>query len=164
MNYIKHLNNWFELMKTKEEIKPTHISLYLALFYLWNQNRFASVFSINRQEMMNIGKIGSFTTYSKCMRELHSWGWITYFPSTSKYGISTVYLTSFENVPTASQPFTPEPNKKPTSGTTTDSTTDTTSDTTTPSRSKQEVGHSTKEENRDEKIIPNLKTKYHEPL
>ena len=158
MNYIKHLNHWLEIMKTKPEVKPTHVSLYVALFYLWNHNRFATSFSINRQEMMNISKIGSCTTYSKCMRELHEWGWINYFPSTSKYGISMVSLTPMHNSPTLSIAPPSAPTKKTTSGSA--------SDPRTATGTKQERVHSIKEEKEKSKkqIIPNLKNKYHEPL
>ncbi len=163
MNYIKHLNHWFEIMRTKEEVKPTHISLYLALFYLWNQNRFSPSFSINRQEMMNISKIGGYTTYSKCMRELHVWGWINYFPSTSKYGLSVVSLTPLDNTSTTLDLPERKAAKKPTRSTTADTSTNTTTDT----RTKQEGGHSIKEESIQEKkqiILPHLKNKFHEPL
>lgn len=99
MNYVKHLNQWFALLQSNQDLRPTHIALYFVLFQLWNNNRFASVFVINRNEMMNLSKIGSKTTYSKCMNDLQKWGWINYKPSQSRYGISQVSLTLWEQLP-----------------------------------------------------------------
>lgn len=92
MNYIKHLNQWFEELRLNNDAKPTHISLYCALFQMWNINRFPKSFIINRYEMMTMTKIGSKTTYSITMQDLHKWGWINYLPSNSKYGVSTVEM------------------------------------------------------------------------
>ncbi len=92
MNYVKHLNHWFEELRLNNEAKPTHVSLYFGLFQMWNANRFPEKFVINRYEMMVMTKIGSKTTYSKMMQDLHKWGWINYLPSQSKYGLSTIQL------------------------------------------------------------------------
>lgn len=95
MNYIKHLSHWFEIMRISEEVKPTHIAIYIALFRMWNQSRFAPVFIINRMELMNVSKIGNKSVYSDCMKDLHRWGWIKYAPSNSKYSNSTVTMVNF---------------------------------------------------------------------
>ncbi|EPH12288.1 hypothetical protein HMPREF9713_01129 [Myroides odoratimimus CCUG 12700] len=97
MNYIKHLTHWFELLKTNTEAKPTHIALYIALFQLWNQSRFLPSFIINKPELMNLCKMGSKTSYSNCMSDMHRWGWIHYTPSFSKHGASTVSLKNWSD-------------------------------------------------------------------
>lgn len=94
MNYIKHLSHWFEIMRISEEVKPTHIAIYIALFRMWNQSRFAPVFIVNRMELMNVSKIGNKSVYSDCMKDLHRWGWIKYAPSNSKYSNSTVTMVN----------------------------------------------------------------------
>ncbi|WP_267740595.1 hypothetical protein [Myroides injenensis] len=74
MNYIKHLTHWFELLKNNEEVKPSLIAMYITLFQMWNQNRFIKSFIINRPELMTLCKMGSKTSYSNCMSDMHRWG------------------------------------------------------------------------------------------
>ncbi|WP_068472084.1 hypothetical protein [Saccharicrinis aurantiacus] len=81
MNYIKHQNHVFALMDANAKIKPLHISLYLALFRIWNRNRFVNPITITRLEMMQMSKIGSPNTYSKILKELQLYGFIRYHPS-----------------------------------------------------------------------------------
>lgn len=40
MKYIKHLTGFYEKVALDCNLNPTHISLYFALFQLWNFNRF----------------------------------------------------------------------------------------------------------------------------
>lgn len=70
MNYIKHLTAAFEWMDAEEGLTPFHISLYMALFRYWSINWFQNPISIARNEMMQVSKIGSVNTYTKCLKEL----------------------------------------------------------------------------------------------
>lgn len=97
MNYIKHLTAYFEKVSTDFELNPSHVSLYMALFQLWNYNRFQSPFSISRDEVMRVSKICSKATYHKCMREIHNKGYIKYEPSYNPFRGSIVYLFDFSN-------------------------------------------------------------------
>lgn len=81
MNYIKHLTGFFEKVSTDYDLNPTHISLYMAIFQLWNQNRFQNPISISRDELMRISKIASTATYHKCMKELTEREYVIYKPS-----------------------------------------------------------------------------------
>ena len=81
MNYIRHQTGLFERFAEDERINPFHISLYLALFQFWNRNRFRNPFPISREEVMYIAHIGSVNTYTKCIKQLHEWEYIEYFPS-----------------------------------------------------------------------------------
>lgn len=110
MNYIKHLNGFFERLSNDQRMTAYHISLYLILFQFWNLNRFQNPFPISRQELMALSRIGSVNTYARCVKELDSWGYISYFPSTNWHTGSKVSCIRFD--------------------TTTDTVTDTTSDTT----------------------------------
>jgi hypothetical protein len=76
---------------------PTHVSLYHALFQLWNINRFENPISVNRSHMLKFSKIGSYTTFYKCMYDLHHWGLIEYIPSHNPFKGSLVNMFSFEN-------------------------------------------------------------------
>ncbi|MFD2907952.1 transcriptional regulator [Flavobacterium ardleyense] len=95
MNYIKHLTGFFEKVATDRTLNPTHISLYIALFQFWNCNRFKNPISINRDEIMRISKISSKATYHKCLKNLHSLGYIDYQPSFNPFKGSHVVLFNF---------------------------------------------------------------------
>lgn len=95
MNYIKHLNAVFQQFSKDTRPNPTHISLYVTLFQFWNLNRFTKVFYINREETMKMAKIGSKSTYHRCLRDLSQWKYIVYFPSHNPYRSSQVKLLIF---------------------------------------------------------------------
>jgi len=95
INYIKHLNAVFEQFSKDSRLNPTHISLYVALFQFWNYNRFPEEFYINREDVMKFSKIGSKTTYHRCIRELDSWKYLMYNPSHNPFKGSRIKLFHF---------------------------------------------------------------------
>ncbi|QYA26713.1 hypothetical protein G3I01_14835 [Gramella sp. MT6] len=95
MNYIKLLTAAFENFYHDQRLNPSHISLYMALFQTWNVCRFTNEFFVNRKEMMQIAKIGSPTTYHRCITDLHSWNYLTYFPSNNPFKGSKVKMIVF---------------------------------------------------------------------
>jgi len=95
INYIKHLNGVFHQFSKDSRLNPTHISLYIALFQLWNYNRFPDEFYISREEIMKFSKIGSNTTYHRCIKELSHWKYILYSPSHNPFKGSRVKLFNF---------------------------------------------------------------------
>ena len=95
MNYIKHLTGFFEKVAIDKTLNPTHVSLYVALFQFWNCNRFKNPISISRDEVMRISKISSKATYHKCLRNLHTLGYINYEPSYNPFKGSHVFLFNF---------------------------------------------------------------------
>lgn len=96
MNYIRHLNGFFERLAEDERLSSYHISLYIALFQLWNANRFSDQFTISRMEVMKLARIGSANTYARCIKELADWGFITYTPSSNLHSGSKVACTRFD--------------------------------------------------------------------
>jgi hypothetical protein len=97
MNYIKHLTGFFDKVANDKLLNPTHISLYISLFQFWNYNRFKNPISISRDEVMRISKISSKATYHKCLKALHSQGYINYEPSYNPFKGSHVYLFNFSD-------------------------------------------------------------------
>ncbi|MCX2681891.1 hypothetical protein OOZ15_18205 [Galbibacter sp. EGI 63066] len=95
INYIKHLNGALEQFSKDSRLNPTHISLYIALFQLWNNNFFREGFYINREEVMHYAKIGSTATYHKCIKELSHWKYIHYMPSHNPFKGSRVKMFNF---------------------------------------------------------------------
>lgn len=96
MNYIKHLTGFFEKVVLDYDFNPTHISLYIAMFQAWNQNRFVNPICISRDELMRISKISSKATYHKCIKELIEKGYIIYKPSFNPYKSSTVEIINLD--------------------------------------------------------------------
>ncbi|PQJ78973.1 hypothetical protein [Polaribacter porphyrae] len=95
VNFIKHLKGVFIQFSKDNRLNPTHISLYMALFQLWNINRFAEVFYINREEVMQLSKIGSKSTYHRCIKELSHWKYMIYYPSHNPYKGSKIKMFEF---------------------------------------------------------------------
>jgi len=95
INYIKHLNAVFILFSKDNRLNPTHISLYVALFQLWNTNFFKDEFFINREEVMSYSKIGSKSTYHRCIKELSYWKYILYIPSHNPFKGSSIKMFDF---------------------------------------------------------------------
>jgi len=81
MNYIKHLNQFLELVSIDDRLTPHHISVYMALFQQWNKNRFPDALFICRNEIMQAAKVGSTRTYYQSLSALHEFGYIVYTPS-----------------------------------------------------------------------------------
>lgn len=99
MNYIKQLTAAMVLFTDDDRLNTAHVSLYLALFQLWNINRFRNPISINRTEVMKISKIGSRVTYHKCIKDLDNWSYLKYEPSHNPLKGSRVYMFNFETTP-----------------------------------------------------------------
>ena len=95
INYIKHLNAVFLQFSKDSRLNPTHISLYVALFQLWNLYHFPDEFYINREEAMRFSKIGSKTTYHRCIKELSHWTYLLYTPSHNPFRGSRIKMFNF---------------------------------------------------------------------
>ncbi len=95
INYISHLNQFLGKVQNDTRLNPTHVSMYLALFYYWNKARFSSEFFINRNEIMLMSRIGSKGTYHKCLHDLSEWKYIIYKPSHNPHIGSKVHLFNF---------------------------------------------------------------------
>ncbi|MBB6681218.1 hypothetical protein H4O20_07155 [Aequorivita sp. 609] len=114
VNYIAHLNAFFMTIAKDTRLNPTHISLYMALFNYWNINRFPKDFIIIRDEVMKLSKIGSKSTYHRCLKQLDNWKYIQYIPSHNSFKGSRIRLFIFgttfgqpldSTVPNSGQPL-----------------------------------------------------------
>lgn len=93
MNFIRLLNSAFEKFLYDDRLNPTHISLYMALFQEWNSNRFATEFYVTRGDLMKASKIGSKSTYHRCVKDLDCWGYLCYHPSKNPYKGSKIKMS-----------------------------------------------------------------------
>jgi hypothetical protein len=85
----------YEVFANDSRLNPTHISLYMALFQCWNRNYFNEEFHIYRDEIMLLSKIGSKTTYYRCLKDLNRWKYIIYQPSHSLFTGCLIKMTIF---------------------------------------------------------------------
>src|SRR5690242_2498332 len=97
MTYINHLNQFLAISQKDQRLSSTHISMYLALFYLWNGYRFAAKFFINRDTVMALSHIGSKATYLRMLDDLHAFGYIRHEKPTGKYGKSRISMRQFND-------------------------------------------------------------------
>jgi hypothetical protein len=98
------------LVKFKEDqrITPWHISLYFALFHIWNSVHFRDEINIRREELMSLSKIGSANTYTKCLKQLNDWKYIKYTPSKSRFVSSKVHMYRFDTTSDTTCDNTPD--------------------------------------------------------
>jgi hypothetical protein len=96
VNYLMHHKN-SNLKLIELNLNSTHISLYNALFLIWNECGFDTELSINRNDVMKLSKIGSANTYTKCLKELHDCNMICYKPSFNPLIGSKINLYRFDN-------------------------------------------------------------------
>lgn len=77
-NYIRHLHAFYGMVRKNDRLRANHISLYLALFQTWNYHRFQNPFPVIRAEVLRLCRIGSHNTYTRCLKDLEAFGFISY--------------------------------------------------------------------------------------
>lgn len=97
VNYIRHLNAFFAQVRKDERLRANHISLYLALFQVWNQYHFQNPFPILREEVMRLSGIGSRSTYLQCLKQLQMFQYIVYQPTRQPYSPSLIEISRLTN-------------------------------------------------------------------
>jgi len=96
VNYFRHQDQFYEIVRSVDSINYTHIALYQALFRRWNLNYFINPFHTDRETLMAMSGIKSKSAFYKVLRELEKFDLIKYFPSTSVYTRSLFCLSTFE--------------------------------------------------------------------
>ncbi|WP_139362364.1 hypothetical protein [Hymenobacter sp. CRA2] len=92
MNYILHTRAAHELLTRQPAATPHHVSLYWALFYQWNAERFPAAIDLDPQSTMQAARIGNKSTYTEKLYDLEAWGLLRYQPSNSKHQPSRCFL------------------------------------------------------------------------
>lgn len=96
VNYIEHHRS-VNFKLSEDDLTSIHISLYNALFLIWNECGFDTELSINRNDIMKLSKIGSANTYTKALKELDEKGYLKYKPSFNPLIGSKISLYRFDN-------------------------------------------------------------------
>lgn len=95
VNYILQHKNAFIKISQDKDITAIDIAVYNALFLIWNNCSFADEISINRNDVMNLAKVGNKNTYTSSLKRLNEKGFITYKPSNNPLIGSKVSITIF---------------------------------------------------------------------
>jgi hypothetical protein len=72
---------FMEQAKTDPRIGPLHISLYMAIFYLWVRQGRNGPAQFTARELMPAAKIMGGTAFYRYIRQLDAYGYIIYEPS-----------------------------------------------------------------------------------
>jgi len=92
VNFIRHQNDFYLAIDADSRLHANHISLYLALFRIWNERRFENPIQVKKEEVLRWCRIGSKSTYVKCLRELHDFNYIIYKPSKAPFIPSAITM------------------------------------------------------------------------
>lgn len=95
VNYIIHQRTFYRKIRKDDRLKSQDISLYNALFQIWNDLRFPKKFRVVRAEAMLLSKIGSKSTYVKSLKWLHKCGYIIYKPPSKVYAHCEISIVQF---------------------------------------------------------------------
>ena len=81
MNFIQHTRAAHEQLTRQPAATPFHVSLYWALFFEWNANRFPESLALDHDHLMSAAHIGNRKTYRATLYDLETWCPLTYQPS-----------------------------------------------------------------------------------
>jgi hypothetical protein len=99
MEKHKHIINFYRKAANDERLLPTHLTLYLAIYYFCSRNGLENPVTIYRKDLMPLARINSIATYHKCMKDLDNFGYILYKPTYNYYKGSKIVLR-IDNVST----------------------------------------------------------------
>jgi hypothetical protein len=97
MEEVKELTSFYDVIREDNRIGTSHISLYMALFQLYNINQFQNPICITRASVMQLAKVNGFATYHRCIKDLVELGYIKYEPSFNPSRHSQVYLLGLKD-------------------------------------------------------------------
>lgn len=92
MEAIRPLSVFFEAIERDARISITHIGVYAALLRYWQLHACRNPVEAYSYELMRVAKLSAPTTYHKCIRDLHAFGYIRYEPSFKHNQRSKVFL------------------------------------------------------------------------
>ena len=96
VNYIRHIDLFFEIARHSPAINYGHIALYISLFRSWNHAFFNNPMTPARDEIMAYAGIRSKECYYRILREISDLDLIRYYPSKSKYETGLFCMSSLE--------------------------------------------------------------------
>ena len=93
MDRLQELMTFILELTADIRLKPTHISLCLALCHAWVRSNFQNIFQVSRSKLMAAASRNqSRATYHKVMKDLQAFGYLKYTPSYHPVNGSSVSL------------------------------------------------------------------------
>ncbi|RFZ92832.1 hypothetical protein D0C36_15680 [Mucilaginibacter conchicola] len=92
MEFCKPLSVFFGAVKNDPRISITHIGLFATILEYWQTRGFPVPLCAYAHEIMPMAKILANTTYHRCIRDLHDFGYIIYQPSYKRNERSRIIL------------------------------------------------------------------------
>jgi hypothetical protein len=92
MEINRSLEQFFTAISNDPRIGCTHIGLFAAILYYWQVKGYTLPIRAYAHEIMPLSKISASTTYHKCIRDLHDFGYILYEPSYKRNQRSCIFL------------------------------------------------------------------------
>lgn len=86
------LSKFLKAIACDPRIGVTHIGIYAALIHYWHINKKNTPIVAYSHQIMKIAKISGYTTYHKCVKDLHRYGYIKYEPSFKRTEGSRIFL------------------------------------------------------------------------
>ena len=86
------IENFLKRAADDSRLLPSHLSLFMAVFYFSPAEDLKAEFRVCRSKLMRYSRIRSISTYHKCMGDLVDYGYITYKPSYDPFRASLVSL------------------------------------------------------------------------
>ncbi len=96
VNYIRHLDTFFEIVRCCDAIHYANIAMYISLFRLWNLSYFSNPFSPTREDIMMYSGFRSKDAFYRNLRELEILDLIRYYPSRSRFERSFFCMSNLE--------------------------------------------------------------------
>lgn len=81
MSAAQHLSRLFYCFSEDARITAWHLSLYMAIYFLWQSAGMKKSINVSRRKLMKLSRIQSNITYHKCVSQLQDYGYIRYTPS-----------------------------------------------------------------------------------
>lgn len=93
MSLLPEISEFLKAIQDDNRISPIHISLFMAIIQLWVKSDYENPVVVYGQELMQLAKIYSLTTYHRSIRELNEFGYIIYNPSCNRFLGSAIYFS-----------------------------------------------------------------------
>ena len=86
------IQNQLKRMDEDSRISPVHISLFISILRIWEENSFNNPISFFRTQLMSRSKISGIATYYRVINELDEYGYIRYKASYNRFTGSLIYI------------------------------------------------------------------------
>jgi hypothetical protein len=92
MDKCERIERFMQRSAGDPRLHSVHVSLWLALLHFHSGGTAEDPVSVDKETIMQVAKISSRQTYSKCLQELHDYGYIKYVSSYNHFLNSLMYF------------------------------------------------------------------------